>query len=103
MTKEKTRETDALAIVAQKVFAGLAKSSNWAEMQAALAEDDLEYFERGGGLAIRVRSTGAYVCKGSEVGPGYMKLIGKFRAPFPGHSAVWLAEKVLQRAPNRAV
>jgi hypothetical protein len=39
-------------------------SSSWEELQERLLEHDLEYFERGGGVAIRVKSTGEYVAKG---------------------------------------
>jgi hypothetical protein len=32
----------------------------------------------------------------AEVGPGYMNLMRKFGAQFPGHAATWLAEKALK-------
>jgi hypothetical protein len=56
----------------------------------------LEYFERGGGLAIRRIDNADYVCKASEAGPSYSKLIKRFGEPFPGHSHDWLAERVLR-------
>ena len=87
---------DEMAGVVQKVSAALAASSTWAEVQAALAASDLEYFERGGGLGIRIKSASTFVCKASQAGPGYMALIRKFGTPFPGHCATWLAEKALK-------
>ena len=66
-------------------------------MQNELAKHDLEYFERGGGISIQVKSTSCLICKASAVGPGYSRLMQKFGAPFPGHSHTWLAEKMLKK------
>ena len=77
------------------VTQALNASASWSELASYLAAHDLEYFERGGGLAVRSKISGSTMCKASEVGPGYSKLIKRFRSPFPGHSATWLAESVL--------
>jgi superfamily I DNA and RNA helicase len=82
---------DAETIVAEL----LSRSRSWNDLQQGLAKHDLEYYERGGGLALRNISSGSHVCKASDVGPGYGALIAKFKAPFPGHSHQWLAENVL--------
>jgi len=82
------------------VSAAVASSSSWHEVQDRLAAHDLEYFERGGGVALRAKSNGDYVAKASMVGPGYASLVERFGAPFPGHSHTWLAERVLDRKPG---
>jgi hypothetical protein len=81
--------------IRQVVRQALNASKSWAEFAAYLARHDLEYFERGGGLAVRSKASGNLICKASEVGPGYSALIRAFRAAFPGHSASWLVDKVL--------
>ena len=73
-------------------------ADGWEELQASLADRGFTYVEKGGGLAIKRLRDGALVCKASQVGPGYAELIRRFRAPFPGHSHVWLAERILDRA-----
>ena len=73
----------------------LPRSKSWSELQKNFAEFGLEYFERGGGLAIRWKYDQRYVCKASQAGPGYSALIKRFRAPFPGHAHSWLAERIL--------
>jgi hypothetical protein len=74
----------------------ISRATSWDELQAQMAQHGLEYFERGGGLAIRRTDNSDYVCKASEVGPAYSKLIKKFGEPFPDHSHDWLAERVLR-------
>src|SRR5262245_29864931 len=85
-------DLDSIRLVVRQA---LNASTSWDEFAAYLARHDLEYFERGGGLAVRSKASGNLVCKASEVGPGYSALMKKFRTAFPGHSASWLADKVL--------
>ena len=86
------RELDSIRLVVRQA---LNASTSWDEFATYLARHDLEYFERGGGLAVRSKSSHNLVCKASEVGPGYSALIKNFRTAFPGHSASWLADRVL--------
>jgi len=76
------------------VAEGLTAATDWQDMQAALRRGGVEYFEKGGGLALRCAADGAYVCKASAVGPGYSELMKHF-GPFPEHSHEWLAKRVL--------
>jgi hypothetical protein len=91
-TDVRESELDSIRLVVRQALNG---SSSWDEFAAYLARHHLEYFERGGGLAVRSKASRNLICKASEVGPGYSALIKKFRTPFPGHSASWLAERVL--------
>jgi hypothetical protein len=80
----------------------LKTASSWSHAQTILKSYGLEYFERGGGLAVRWFEDQEYICKASEAGPGYSKLISKFSAAFPGHSHTWLAERVLDEVTSTA-
>ena len=73
---------------------------NWKGLNDQLIKYGIEYYERGGGLALRWTTDKKYICKASEVGPGYSRLIKKFNSPFPNHSAQWLADRVLKLKKN---
>jgi len=77
------------------VMRAINTSKSWDMFAEKLAANDLEYFERGGGLAVRSIASGDIICKASAVGPGYSMLMRIFQCPFPGHSHTWLTEKVL--------
>ena len=96
-SEEGTADPALASIVAQ----ALAASGSWQELQQRLAAHDLEYFERGGGVALRVRSSGSYVGKASALGPGYAELMRRFGAPFPGHAHSWLTTRILKDGPNQ--
>jgi hypothetical protein len=81
----------------QAVTQALSVANDWKTMQDTLASRGCEYRALGGGLAMFDTSDGSYLCKASSVGPGYSKLIKRFRAPFPGHPHTWLADRVLAR------
>jgi len=49
----------------------------------------------GGGLALHDWPGDRRVCKASELGFSYSRLMRRFGAPFPGHSHTWLAERML--------
>jgi hypothetical protein len=44
-------------------------------------------------LALHRHPSGIRVCKVSELGYGYSKLIERFRTAFPGHTHTWIAER----------
>jgi ATP-dependent DNA helicase RecQ len=96
-SSEGTADPALASIVAQ----ALAASGSWEELQQRLAAHDLEYFERGGGVALRVRSSGSYVAKASAAGPGYAELMRRFGAPFPGHAHSWLATRTIKDSPDQ--
>jgi hypothetical protein len=64
----------------------LAFSRTWAELCDRLARKGFLLVESGGGLLLRRLSDGARLCKGSELGYSYARLLERFGAPFPGHS-----------------
>jgi hypothetical protein len=71
-------------------------STNWADLRKHLAENDLELAPKGGGLVVRSTSSDSELCKASEVGFAYSKLIERFGEGLPGHHE-WLAERVLAK------
>lgn len=72
----------------------LAEARDWQDLQDRLRGKGYELREAGGGLALyQVR--GGRVCKASELGFSYSRLLRRFRAPFPGHAHGWLAERLL--------
>jgi hypothetical protein len=91
-TTEVSDELEGLRQVIEKTLCG---ASSWNDIQDRLAEYGVEYYPRGGGLAIRGAKGGAHICKASDVGPGYSALISKIRAPFPGHSHHWISDRIL--------
>jgi predicted transcriptional regulator len=74
----------------------LPRVSTWKQLQKELNEYGIEYFERGGGLALRWSTDGDYICKASVAGPGYSVLIKKFKSGFPNHKHAWLADRILK-------
>jgi len=75
----------------------LATSTNWPDLQDKLAHHDVILREAGGGLAVHRLSTGERLCKASELGFSYSKLMRRFDAPFPGHAHSWLAARMLDQ------
>lgn len=77
------------------VAEALEPSEHWAAFASRLAERGLAMAPAGGGLELRDAATGERLAKASEVGPGYMALIRRFQAGFPGHSHAYLVGKAL--------
>lgn len=100
-TPIQTDERD-LEQVRSVVQEALAVSRCWRDFKEQLAHVGLEYYECGGGLAVRRISTKKKICKASLAGPAYSRLIARFKAPFPGHSHAWLANRVLKSPPQSA-
>ncbi|MYM55589.1 hypothetical protein [Thalassovita mangrovi] len=69
----------------------LAKAETWDEMQRALAAHDFALRAAGGGLALHTLRGNRRVCKASELGFSYLKLMRRLNAPFPGHPHHWLS------------
>lgn len=83
------------------VAQALEASYSWAEMQAALQAHGLTYIAAGGGLNLIDCETGEVLCKGSQVGPGYMDLVRRFGTGFPGHPRPSLAALALANSQPR--
>ncbi len=74
----------------------LAHSADWNELQHSLRAKGYELREAGGGLALHRHPSGRRVCKASELGFSYGRLMQRFHAPFPGHSHDWLVGRYLK-------
>ncbi|MBO6885540.1 MAG: hypothetical protein JJ869_18470 [Marivita sp.] len=68
-------------------------AKSWGDLQQRLCAKGYELRPAGGGLALHRHPSGIRVCKASELGFGYSKLIERFRTAFPGHTHTWIAER----------
>jgi hypothetical protein len=80
----------------------LVEARSWRDMQQGLAQRGLRHVAAGGGLNLIGIKTGRVLCKGSQVGPGYLELVRRFGAGFPGHPRPGLAAQVLAGQANPA-
>lgn len=71
----------------------LAHPETWDAVQAALRSKGYELRAAGGGLALHAHPSGARICKASELGFSYARLMRRIGAPFPGHPHAWLFDK----------
>ena len=55
-----------------------------------------EFRPAGGGLALHRIEDGERLCKASELGFSYSRLIERFGEGLPGHAHTWIAERVLK-------
>ena len=78
----------------------LANSSNWDDLQRRLNEKGFTLQIAGGGLALHEHCGGRRICKASELGFSYSRLMRRFQTPFPGHPHSWLAGKMLSEVQN---
>ena len=85
-TLEKYKPTVGSAVMA---------SSDWNELAINLARHDLELAPKGGGLVVCRKSEQKVLCKASELGFPYSKLIKRYQCGYPGHSHTWLVDRVL--------
>jgi len=73
----------------------LATARGWDDLDARLRAKGYVLRAAGGGLALHDWPGDHRICKASELGFSYSRLMRRFRAPFPGHSHTWLAERML--------
>ena len=71
-----------------------AYANGWADLSARLHRKGYKVDEAGGGIAV-FRLDGTKVCKGSDLGCSYSKLMKRFNAPFPNHAHGRLQNRVL--------
>ncbi|MDF1872935.1 hypothetical protein [Vannielia sp.] len=77
-----------------------AAAQSWGDLNRRLRKQGYELVPAGGGLALHETEQGERLCKASEMGYGYARLIRRFGQAFPGHSHRWLAERVLKEAQD---
>ncbi|MET4127591.1 hypothetical protein [Roseovarius sp. MBR-6] len=80
----------------------LAGARNWRELQARLMAKGYALRAAGGGLALHDWPDDRRLCKASELGFSYSRLMRRFKAPFPGHPHGWLAERMLSETQSGA-
>ncbi|MGV6850505.1 MAG: hypothetical protein ACWA5A_19205 [Marinibacterium sp.] len=91
-----------LAPLRARLASDLAEARDWQDLAGRLQQKGYVLRESGGGLALYSWPSGARVCKASELGFSYGRLMQRFRAPFPGHAHTWLADKLLASATEYA-
>ena len=72
----------------------LAYSNSWPELQDRLLRKGFQLRPAGGGLALHRLRDDVRLCKSSELGYSYSRLIRRLCAPFPGHKHRVVFEKV---------
>lgn len=70
-------------------------SKTWEDLQKRLRAKGYILREAGAGLALHRQSCGTRVCKASDLGNSYARLMRRFLTPFPNHSHRYLPEKIL--------
>lgn len=62
----------------------MADATSWEDLHLRLSALDYRIQPAGGGLTVH-SANGTRLCKSSELGFAYARLVRKFRAPMPGH------------------
>ena len=88
-----------LAPLRARLADDLAHAQDWSDLDRRLNARGYALRAAGGGLALHAHPGGRRLCKASELGFSYARLMRRFNAPFPGHSHTWLAERMLAPAP----
>ncbi|MEZ5716528.1 MAG: hypothetical protein R3D85_16120 [Paracoccaceae bacterium] len=71
----------------------LAHAPDWDALQSALRRKGYDLRPAGGGLALHAHPSGDRVCKASDLGFSYSRLMHRIGAPFPGHPHTLHLEK----------
>lgn len=85
-----------------RLAAALAGARDWQDLQARLMAKGYALRAAGGGLALHDRPGDRRLCKASELGFSYSRLMRRFNAPFPGHAHTWLAARMLPETQSGA-
>ena len=72
----------------------------WADLASRLSRKGFLLVESGGGLLLR-RSSGERLCKASELGYSYSRLLARFDTAFPGHAHEATLTRVRQATATR--
>jgi hypothetical protein len=63
----------------------MAEATSWFDLEVRLAEKGYVLQPAGGGVTLHDLTTQERLCKCSELGFAYSRLVRKFRQPMPGH------------------
>lgn len=80
----------------------ISASRSWKMLEDNLASLGFEFRPAGGGLALYRISDGERLCKASELGFGYSRLVERFGEALPGHAHTWVAQRVLSENADDA-
>ncbi len=84
--KTPNRADELLVARLQRLLAAeMASADSWSDIQKRLSRHGYELRPAGGGLTLHERESGRRLCKSSELGFAYSRLVRKFGAPMPGH------------------
>lgn len=97
--EERQLEGRQLDEIKSQIEEAVAASSSWDDLHKLCGEKNLELVPKGGGLVVRLADTKVELCKASEVGFAYSRLIKRFGNGLPGHHE-WLSDRILGK--NRA-
>ena len=75
-------------------------AQGWADLASRLSRKGFLLVESGGGLLLR-RSSGQRLCKASELGYSYSRLLARFDTAFPGHAHEATLTRVRQATATR--
>jgi len=78
-----------------RLASDLAHAQNWDDLQTRLRQKGYILRIAGGGLALHDWPDDRRICKASELGFSYSRLMRRFSAPFPNHPHRWLTERML--------
>lgn len=79
----------------------LSTCETWGDLQEQLKRQGYHLKETGGGLALYSHPEDQRICKASELGFSYGRLLERIGTPFPGHSHTWIADKIKGQANAR--
>lgn len=83
--KTPNRADEPLVARLQRLLAAdMASAVSWPDLSARLDRRGFRIMPAGGGLTLH-DAIGKRMCKASELGFPYSRLVRKFRAPMPGH------------------
>ncbi|MEM6758981.1 MAG: hypothetical protein AAF601_05830 [Pseudomonadota bacterium] len=83
--KTRTRADEGLVARLQRLLAGdFAAATSWDDLDQSLAAKGFGVQPAGGGLVV-VDAGGKRMCKSSELGFAYARLVKRFQAAMPGH------------------
>ena len=83
--KRSERANEPLVARLQRLLAvPMAEATSWHDLHARLRQRGYELRPAGGGLTLH-DAEGTRLCKSSELGFAYSRLVKRFMAPMPGH------------------
>lgn len=69
-------------------------AQGWTDLQNRLRAKGYSLREHGAGLALHKAACGTRMCKASELGNSYARLMRRFLTPFPSHSHGYQPQKI---------